>query len=273
MAINTKDVKTDVLLNLLSEARTEADALREKLNKYKQTLLATRLIMGHEIKRPATAISGYLDLVLEDLEMWAGCDAVENVKRARGDCELLNELNSFYLELLKIENNEEHLNIQKIDLSHLVENVIDELPPENKARSRIKLDISDDVKTICFNANALKLVLVNSIENALKYSPINTEVSVTARPAVDKRGSASEELVNIQVADCGIGIPEEYLQKIFNPFVRVPAGKKEGTGLGLTLVRSLVELYGGNVSIKSKKDHGTVIYIMLPDLRKTNLEL
>ncbi len=268
MAIDTKDVKTDVLLSLLNEARAEADNLRQKLERYERALLATRLIMGHEIKRPATAISGYLDLAIEDLEMWAGCEAVENVKRARNDCELLNELNSFYLELLKIDNDEEHLNVKKTDLSLLLDKVLDELPPENKARSRVKLDISKDVRTVYFNPNALKLVLINSIENALKYSSPGSEVSVTASRAVDKRGTASDELIKIQVADCGIGIPEEYLQKIFNPFVRVPESNKEGAGLGLTLVRSLVELYGGNVSIKSKIDQGTVVYIMLPDLKQ-----
>ena len=198
MAIDAKDIKTDVLLNLLSEARAEADNLRQKLDRYERTLLATRLIMGHEIKRPTTAISGYLDLALEDLEMWAGCDAVENVKRARNDCELLSELNSLYLELLKIDNNEEHLNIQKTDISLLLDKIIDELSPLNKARSRVKLDISEDVNTVYFNPNALKLVLLNSIENALKYSPANSEVTVMARRATDKRGSASEELIKIQ---------------------------------------------------------------------------
>ena len=116
MAIDTKDVKTDVLLNLLSEARAEADNLRGKLEKYEHTLLATRLIMGHEIKRPATAISGYLDLALEDLEMWAGCEAVENVKKARSDCELLNELNTYYLELLRIDNGEAASSTEAQDL-------------------------------------------------------------------------------------------------------------------------------------------------------------
>jgi signal transduction histidine kinase len=267
MAVNTKDVKTDVLLNLLSEAREEADNLRHKLEKYERTLLATRLIMGHEIKRPATAISGYLDLALEDLEMWVGCEAVENVKRARNDCELLNELNSFYLELLRIDADEEELNVRKIDLPLLIDGIVDEFPPANKARRRVKLGISEDVRTIYFNPNALKLILVNLIENALKYSPSNSEVGVSAGRAVDKRSSTSEELIRIQIADSGVGIPEEYLQKIFNPFVRVPAGKKEGSGLGLTLVRSLVELYGGSVSIQSRKDHGTIVYIMLPDLK------
>jgi signal transduction histidine kinase len=272
MATSTKDVKTDVLLNLLSEAREEADNLRYKLEKYQRTLLATRLIMGHEIKRPATAISGYLDLALEDLEMWAGCEAVENVKKARQDCELLNELNSFYLELLRIDNGDEHLNIQMIDLPLLIDRVVDELPPVSKARRRVKLSISEDVRSIYFNPSALKLVLVNSIENALKYSPANSEVGVTASRAVDKRGAASEELIKIQIADCGVGIPEEYMQKIFSPFVRVPAANKEGSGLGLTLVRSLVELYGGSVSIQSREEHGTVVYIMLPDLKKVQCD-
>lgn len=262
-------MKTDVLRSLLSEARAEADHLRRRLEKCEHTLLATRILMGHEIKRPAAAISGYLDLAIEDLEIWAGCEAVENVKKARRDCELLNELNSFYLELLKIDSEEEQSNTQKIDLFALLDEILEQLSPGSRARSRVKLEFSEDVRSVYFNRDALKLVLVNSIENALTYSSANTEVVVTAGRETDKRGSAPGELIKIEIADGGIGIPQEYLQKIFNPFVRVPRNRKQGSGLGLTLVRSLVELYGGSVSIKSEKNHGTVVYIILPDLKKT----
>jgi two-component system OmpR family sensor kinase/two-component system sensor histidine kinase QseC len=150
---------------------------------------------------------------------------------------------------------------------------VDQLTPSNNARRRLKLAISEDVRTIYFNPSALKLILINLIENALAYSPSNSEVAVSAVKAVDKRSSTSDELIKIEIADSGAGIPEDYLQKIFNPFVRVPSGKKEGSGLGLTLVRSLVELYGGSVSIRNREDRGTVVYIMLPDLKRTSSEL
>ncbi|NIM19269.1 MAG: hypothetical protein GTO51_02710 [Candidatus Latescibacteria bacterium] len=268
MTIDVENTKTDVLLSLLGEARAEADSLRQRLEKYKRTLLATRLIMGHELKRPTTAISGYLDLALEDLEMWAGCDAVENIKKARGDCELLNELNEFFLELLRIDNEDEDLNIRKIDIQGFVDGVVDDFPVKLHARSRVKVSVSDNAKHIEFNPNALKLILVNVVENALIYSPQNSEVKVSVKRSPDKRGTTPREIFKIQIVDTGVGIPEEYLQKIFNPFVRVPSEKVSGSGLGLTLVRSLIELYGGDVSIKSKTNQGTTVYITVPTLQK-----
>ena len=259
-----KKAKLEVLLSLLGEAREEADSLRQRLEKFKGALLATRLIMGHELKRPTTAISGYLDLALEDLEMWAGCDAVENIKKARNNCEMLNELNEFFLEILRIDNDKENLNVRKIDIQAFLSGVIEDLPHKFKAKGRLIIDIAPEAQDIYFNPNALKLILVNVLENALINSPQASEVQVLIQRTPDKRAKTSGDILKIKVVDQGVGIPDEYLQKIFSPFVRVPTNKGEGSGLGLTLVRSLIELYGGGVSIKSKKDKGTTVHLTLP---------
>jgi cell cycle sensor histidine kinase DivJ len=263
-----KKAKMEVLLSLLGEAREEADNLRSKLEKYKGALQATRLIMGHELKRPTTAISGYLDLALEDLEMWTGCDAVENIKKARNDCQMLNELNEFFLELLRIDNDKENLHVRKIDIQAFLLGIIEDLPQKLKARGRLRIDVAPDVRYIHFNPNALKLILVNVIENALINSPLTSEVQVSVRQTPDKRAKTSGDIMTIEVVDHGVGIPPEYLQKVFSPFVRVPANKGEGTGLGLTLVRSLIGLYDGDVSIKSLKDQGTTVYLVLPAVQQ-----
>ncbi len=267
MTVEAKDVKTDVLVNLLSEAREEADNLRQRLEKYKRTLLATRLIMGHELKRPSNAICGYLDLALEDLEMWAGCDAVENVKKARNDCEMLNELNAFFLDLLRIDNDEENLNVRKIDIRGFLSGIMEVLPPNYEAKKRLRVAVSEETGNIYFNPDALKIILLNVIENALVYSPQNTEVQVSVKQSPDKRAVTPQDILKISISDKGVGIPNEYLQRIFNPFVRVPTGKTKGVGLGLTLVKSLIELYGGEVSIKSKQDEGTTVYLTIPALK------
>jgi signal transduction histidine kinase len=265
-----KEAKMEVLLSLLGEAREEADSLRQRLEKFKGTLLATRLIMGHELKRPTTAISGYLDLALEDLEMWTGCNAVENIKKARNDCEMLNELNEFFLELLRIDNDKENLNVRKIDIQAFLSGVIEDLPQKLKAKGRLVVDVAPEAQNIYFNPNALRLILVNVIENALINSPLTSEVHVSVERTPDKRAKTAGEILKIKIVDQGVGIPDEYLQRIFSPFVRVPTNKGEGTGLGLTLVRSLAELHGGDVSIMSVKDKGTTVHITLMALQQNN---
>ncbi len=268
MTVKVDNEKTEVLLTLLNEARGEADNLRKTLEKYKRIILATRLIMGHELKRPTTSISGYLDLALEDLEMWAGCEAVENIKKARDDCELLDELNEFFLELLRIDIEEQELNIRKMDVHNLIEGVITGFPVKYRAKSRVKVSVAEGADSFYFNPNALKLIFSNLIENALIYSPQNSQVIVEVERVRERRGVTGGNIMMMRVIDHGIGVPEEYLQKIFHPFVRVPSATAEGSGLGLTLVRSLIELYGGEVSIKSKNGEGTTVHLSVPELRK-----
>ena len=101
MSVDTTDSKTQVLEQLLTEARSEADSLRKRLKRFEKIVLSTRLIMGHELKKPTTALSGYLDLVSEDLETADALTTLAYVQKALEQCRLLDELNTqpgvFYL--------------------------------------------------------------------------------------------------------------------------------------------------------------------------------
>jgi len=271
MKTSTERESIQVLTNLLSQAREEADELRRKVKKYENILLSSKLLMGHELKKPTTAIIGYLELVeavLEGLDGKARDEAVELLEKARKECDLLNELNVVFIELLKINGGERSLPIQKINVKKLFADVINAFPEKYKASSRIELRISPKVESINFNASALKLIVSNLMENALIYSKDGTKVEVEVEHTIDKRQMSNRELMKVKVKDNGEGIPREYLQKIFSPFVRLNEGKAEGSGLGLTLVRSLVELHGGEVSISSQKGHGTTVYLIIPMLEE-----
>ncbi len=113
---------------------------------------------------------------------------------------------------------------------------------------------------------ALRQILVNLLSNALKFTRSGDEVTVTAKHHGAAAGEAGGDRVRIVVADSGIGIPEEFQKSVFLPFNRGPesADKEGGTGLGLSLVKSLTELHGGTVTLQSIEGAGTTVTIDLP---------
>lgn len=269
MQIDTGLDGSQTALKLLNDARMEADALRARLSVMNRMIQSSRLIMGHELKKPTTAVCGYLDLALEDLERGERKELESILKKARRECELLVELNEFFLELLKIDSKGEVLHGAKIDLRQTVIETLAELPGDLSAEARVKTRISPNVQDFCIGREAFKLMVSNIVENALKYSPGDSQVLVDIRRTPEKRGMRDQEILKMKVSDHGVGIPERELQRIFAPFVRLNESETDGLGLGLTLVKSLVELYGGDVYVKSSQGEGTTVYVTLPETQKT----
>lgn len=254
------------LLNLLNEARAEADQLRAQLKGANQVILSSRLIMAHELKKPTTALSGYLDLALEEMEGGVTAEVETSLRKARRECELLNEVNLFFLEILKIDYSEEVLRGSKINLRDFVFEVLDQLPAKLGIKDRIKTRISPNIRDFQMSPDAFKIIISNIIENALKYSPEDSPVLVDVRRSPEKRGMRRQDLLKIKVTDHGLGIPTASLKRIFAPFVRLHEDIADGSGLGLTLVRSLVELYGGDVYIQSSREEGTTVHVTIPEI-------
>lgn len=264
MSTKTTENRAHLLEKLLGEARGEADKYRKRLKRLEKIILSTRLIMGHELKKPTTAITGYLDLVCDDLDEAGNLATLAYAQKARGECELLEELNSFYLELLKVDSEADLLGRSPVDVAALIAEVVGHLPSKLDARQRVKINVAPTAGMIEINPNALKLIMLNLIENSLLYSQNDTPVRVEVEQLLEKRGMRGGKVVRFRVKDDGIGIPEDYLKKIFSPFVRLREDIAEGSGLGLTLVRSLVELNDGEVLIRSEVDKGTTVYVTVP---------
>jgi signal transduction histidine kinase len=264
VSVKTTEDKAQVLESLLNEARAEADNLRKRIRRLEKIVLSTRLIMGHEIKKPTTAISGYLDLVCDDLDEANDLATFAYAQKARDECKLLEELNSFYLELLKVDSMEDYLGKSPVDVASLVSEIMGHLPLKLDARQRVKVNVSRDAGVIRFNPDALKLIMLNLIENALIYSQKNKQVRVEVEKETEKRAMRGGGIIRIRVKDDGLGIPQDYLKKIFSPFVRLREDIADGSGLGLTLVRSLVELNGGDVFIRSAHGKGTTVHLTIP---------
>ncbi len=264
MDIRTADDKAATIEALLNEARIEANALRLRVERYRRVIASTRLIMGHELKKPATAICGYLDLAREDVIAAGLTEALKYIDKARAECELLSELNTFYLDLLKVDGGTGEPAVDKVDVARVIKEAIAQLKPELRPEARVQVGVKGAIPPATINRNALKLVILNLLENGLNYSPEDTVVRLDVEVSREQRGISEDELLRICVTDEGKGIPQQDIKRIFMPFVRLDEGLMEGSGLGLTLVRSLVDMCGGDVSIRSKQGSGTTVYVTLP---------
>jgi len=267
MKVQTDSRTSADLLRIVNEAVSEADVLRKRLERHERTLLSTRLLMGHELKRPATAIKGYLDLALENAEDISS-DVLKVIEKAKDECKLLDELNSFFLQLLRVDGVPMPTTGETADIASCAENIIDHMPEGLDASNRVTVTVSPDASVFRANSNTIKLVLANLVENALVYSRAESQVRVNIERAEDKRGMGGADLLKIRIEDKGRGIPEDFIQRIFRPFVRLHDDITDGSGLGLTLVRTLVELHGGSIFIRSEENNGTTVHVTIPEMAK-----
>ncbi len=256
--------RTALLEALLGEARAEADALRRRLEHYERIVSSTRMIMGHELKKPTTAIAGYLDLVREDLERSGARSTLAWLEKARAEVDLLDQLNEFYLDLLRVDDDEPRVGREEVDVRTLLDGVVDGLAPELHAEARVDAWVDRGVHRVPCNANALRLVVMNLVENALRYSPPESPVRVEVERATDRRGIGRRPILRVRVIDEGEGIPADQVERVFAPFVRLRDDVEGGAGLGLTLVRSLVEMLEGEVTVRSRPGRGTTVHVTLP---------
>ncbi len=250
--------------NLLAQRVQERTAELRRLNtdleragRLKDEFLAA---MSHELRTPLNAILG-LSEALRELVYGPvtprQAQALETVQESgRHLLELINDI----LDLSKIEAGRVALNPERVELRALCESSL-RLVREAALHKQLALDfwVAPPELELQADSRRLKQVLVNLLSNAVKFTPAEGRVWLEARREQDR--------VRIVVGDTGIGIAPEDLGRLFQPFVQLDsrlAREHEGTGLGLALVRRLVELHGGEVSLESQPGAGTRVTVELP---------
>ncbi|HEY0385111.1 MAG TPA: ATP-binding protein, partial [Pyrinomonadaceae bacterium] len=165
-----------------------------------------------------------------------------------------------YLDITKLESGARPLRLVPVRIAALIERVLLLLDPLAAQREiRIVRRLAPNLPALLADADLIAQALTNLIANAIKYSPVKTEIIVEAR-------TASDALL-IEVTDHGYGIPAEAIQRIFEKFYRVPRvedADQPGTGLGLALVREIVELHGGRLTVESEVGTGSTFSVRLP---------
>ena len=256
---NLISVSRDVTRRMNHDLETKAAQERaEAANKAKSAFLAN---MSHELRTPLNAVIGFTDLMRQRTFGPLGNERYEEYATLIYDSgQLLLDLISDMLDMAKIEAGRLELNLERVDVSGTAEDCVRMLR-DRAANSGLELTLSLPKEPLFLVADkrAVKQVLLNLLTNAIKFTPAGGHVGVSVR---NGDGQAT-----ITVRDTGIGIPESELPRLGNPFEQVnsdPMLAKGGSGLGLALVRALMEKHGGILKIQSEEGIGTEVHCTFP---------
>jgi signal transduction histidine kinase len=230
----------------------DASPVREILDAHDALVSVT----SHELKTPLTAIKATAELLISyDVTKAQREEMMGDIYRQAERLELLiREI----LDASQIDSGRMPLELAPVDLKDIVAAVLDELQTQT-ADADLLVKIPPRMPPVWADASKLRQILVNLITNAIKYSPQDTRVVLSA--------SVHDQAVRVEVKDRGIGIKSEDQTRLFKKFQRIsdPSTRRTaGTGLGLYIVRGLVELHGGTVDVKSAYGKGSTFAFTIP---------
>ena len=215
-------------------------------------------LVTHELLTPLTAIQGMSE-VLAEFEV-AEVRRREMHLAINEESKRLSHMIREYLDITRLESGAHALRVAPVRIAPLIERVLLLLDPLATQRQiRIERHLAPDLPALMVDADLISHALTNLVANAIKYSPSHTEIVLEARNDGDS--------LLIDITDKGYGIPADALPKIFEKFYRVPRvedADAKGTGLGLALVREIVELHGGRISVASEAGLGSTFSVRLP---------
>lgn len=232
----------------------------KELERIRQDFVAN---VSHELRTPLTTIKGYAETLLEGaMKEEVAFQFVQVIKR---HTDRLTKIVEDLLTLSKIESKECQLKMEVFSLRDLIDDVIGFVKePAEKKKISISQNEIPSFLTLKADRNYLEQVLINLLDNAIKYTPEGGRITISAIE------NNSEE-IQFSVGDNGIGIPKEDLPRIFERFYRVDKGRSQelgGTGLGLSIVKHLVQAHGGRIWVESRLGEGSTFYFTLPSLPK-----
>jgi len=224
--------------------------------------------VSHEIRTPLTSIKGFLETLMDG--------AIDDPETAKSFLDIMikqsNRLNSIIEDLLSLaslEENEKHGTIpfSEIKILEVIKSAIQICrPTADQKNIKLIANCNEDIE-VQMNGTLIEQALVNLIENAVKYSPENTEVEIKYCP-VEKGGV-------ISVKDQGMGIEKEHLPRIFERFYRVDKARSRklgGTGLGLAIVKHIAKVHNGKVTVESEPGKGSQFSLYIPLINNTKVE-
>ena len=255
-----------IVIDDMSEERRLRDVLSSSLelaknaNEAKSNFLAN---MSHDIRTPMNAIVGYSTLLQSNADNKD--KIIEIAKKISFSSQHLLSLINDILDMSKIESGKTSLNLTEVELAELIENIYEIVNVQAKAKNQ-----TFEVKTRgnlvdYFIADKLRLsqVLLNILSNAVKYTPNGGKISFVIENIQDSIKRCSMRFI---ISDTGIGMSSEFIKNIFNPFTRDTKALSygiQGTGLGMSITKSIIDLMGGTISIESEENKGSVFTVDL----------
>jgi signal transduction histidine kinase len=249
--------------------KTEEQHLTEAREQLSQMIV-------HDLRSPLTAVTTSLKLLRELVPtdsdfrsvVMTTTDASQRAIR-----KLLTRVDSL-LDIAKMESGQLTLDTEPTELATLADSVCVELSPlAHELEVEVTSEIDESLPLLDIDADKVERMLLNLVDNALKYTPADSRVTIRAFPP--GKNGAPDDFVRIDVADRGPGVPEDYKTRLFDRYVQIEGRQKvrRGVGLGLTFCRLVAEAHGGRIWIEDNPGGGSIFSLTLPIIREDLLSL
>jgi signal transduction histidine kinase len=255
-----------------AELQRAVDHLRE-LDQLKSNFLAT---VSHELRTPLTSVIGFSEMLLKGIAGDLNGEQREYVQTILDRGEELFRLITQILEMSRMETGGVHLALSSARVCDIVERAMSSVQINAQKREvRVVTHIGSSAPLVAVDPDKIQQVFVNLFSNAIKFNAAGGQVSVNAKKAPIRRpfeeedffGEEADDALRISVSDTGAGIPPEQLHRIFDAFYQVDASSTRehgGAGLGLSIVKKLIEAHGGEIWAESVVGQGTTFHFTVP---------
>jgi two-component system, OmpR family, phosphate regulon sensor histidine kinase PhoR len=219
--------------------------------------------VSHELRTPLTAIRGYAE-TLRQSPPDNPADAQHFLSIIEKHAERLSRLTEDLLTLSDLESGKIELNFKPVDIGRVVQSVLEVLSDQaNKKQVTLEQVIEPELPAVMGDVDRLQQLLINLVDNAVKYTPVNGTVTVKGLRALINGICA----VEVSVTDTGAGIPEQSIPRLTERFYRVDKARSRdlgGTGLGLAIVKHIAQAHRAQLKIESALHKGTMVSVLLP---------
>ena len=216
--------------------------------------------VSHELRTPLTSIKGYASILASGKLGEVSGQIKERLDKINRHSDELTKLINDLLDISRIEAGKLEMKLEAQDISSILTETADLLMPQIKEKQiQLNLEMPPGLEKVLIDRSQIARVFINLIGNAVKFTPANGRIQIKAQD--------SKEYIQVDVIDSGIGIPAQDLEHIFEEFYRVdnPINQQvKGTGLGLTLVKHIVEVHKGKIWATSQLNHGSSFSFTLP---------
>lgn len=245
-----RDRPSAPLTRLVVSLRTTA--ARERLERSGAELIST---VAHELRSPLTSVKGFTATLLAKWDKFNDEQKIIMLQTVNADADRVTRLLTDLLDVSRIDAGRLELRRQVIDLSGAVRKSFAAHVAAGESEARFELETAGELPEMWADPDKVDQVIGNLVENALKYGSGTVRVTIEAKP----------DAALVTVTDEGEGIPEEMLARVFTKFWRRPdGGRRTGTGLGLYIVKGLVEAHGGEIDASRAATGGAQFRFMLP---------